>query len=75
MIFLDIFHGSYKDIKSVTLCVSGLTVKAKFSDLCLILSHGPPLYIESRIATASKDLERRLARLVKTVSRNLHNYL
>ena len=23
----------------------------KFSDLCLILSHGPPLYIESRIAT------------------------
>ena len=31
---------------------SGLTVKAKFSDLCLILSHGAPLYIESRIATA-----------------------
>ena len=30
---------------------SGLTVKEKFSDLCLILSHGAPLYIESRIAT------------------------
>ena len=29
---------------------SGPTIKVKFSDLCLILSHGPPLYAESRIA-------------------------
>ena len=34
--------------------LSDLTVKVKFSYLCLILSHGPPLYIESRIAIEIK---------------------
>ena len=43
----------YKDTQSVTLCEVVLQlVKAKFSNLCLILSHEPPLYTESKITTA-----------------------
>ena len=49
MPFLDIFHGI--KMQKVKIYVKWSYSKAKFSDLCLILSHGPPLYIESRIAT------------------------